>query len=150
MKFKLLFIYITMSMLCNYNDSIAKVDKKNKRLKIIQTAKKYLGNKYQYGGTNSKGFDCSGFVMHVYSKNGIQLPRMSKNQYKRAKKIKRTDLKIADLVFFITYGSQVSHVGIFIGENSFIHSPSTDKKIRIDKLDNSYWKPRIAGFATFL
>ena len=81
MNFRSIFFLILISGLCL--SGLSRPHNKDIRLNIIKTAKKYLGNKYQYGGTDRAGFDCSGFVMHVYQKNGIQLPRMSKNQYKK-------------------------------------------------------------------
>jgi len=115
------------------------------REKIAATSKKYLGIKYNYGGTGTTGFDCSGFVMFVYNKNGIQLPRTAGAQYNFGKKIPVSKAKTGDLVFFNISGNRISHVGIYLGEGTFIHSPSTEKKIRISKIDNSYWKKKFAG-----
>lgn len=122
------------------------------REKIVATAKTLLGAKYRYGGTGGSGFDCSGFVASVYGKNGIILPHSSKAQY-RGEKAKKADLPKAlpgDLVFFSIRGATISHVGIYLGDNSFIHAPSRGKKIMVSRIDESYWKKRFAGAVTYI
>lgn len=121
-----------------------------KRHNILETAKKHLGTKYAYGGSSTGGFDCSGFVMFVFNKNDIQVPRSSSTQYRAAKKISKNKAKPADLVFFTTYKPGPSHVGIYLGNGKFIHSPSTGKSVKISKIETSYWKKRLIGFATFI
>jgi len=117
---------------------------------IIETAKSYLGTKYHYGGLGKKGFDCSGFVHHVYLEHGIAIPRMSHNQFKKGRKIEIGKARPADLVFFSIRGNRISHVGIYLGENEFIHSPSRGKEVQVTSLENSYWKKRFRGAATYI
>lgn len=115
-------------------------------MKIQTYAKSLLGIPYKYGGTTPRtGFDCSGFVMYVHKKNNIKIPRVARDQYKSGKKIARHALQLGDLVFFETYRKGASHVGIYIGDNQFIHSPSRGKDVRIGSLSNSYFKPRYLG-----
>ena len=112
---------------------------------IIKTAKKYLGTKYVFGGTTPKGFDCSGFVQYVFKQNGFTLPRAADEQYKLGQRVKKpAELEPGDLVFFSTYEKGASHCGIYLGKNQFIHV-SSSKGVRVDSLDDSYWKPRWYG-----
>jgi len=106
---------------------------------IINTAMQYLGVPYRYGGTTSSGFDCSGFVMHVFAQNGMSLPHSSRAQYDMGIPVDRADLAPADLVFFTTGGaSRINHVGIYVGDGKFIHA-STNKGITITSLsDDTY------------
>lgn len=112
---------------------------------IIKTAKKYMGTRYRFGGTTPKGFDCSGFVQYVFKQNGFDLPRTADEQYKLGQRVKkRAELVPGDLVFFSTYEKGASHCGVYLGKNQFIHV-SSSKGVRVDSLDDSYWKPRWYG-----
>ena len=118
---------------------------KGKADAIIKTAKKYIGTRYVFGGTTPKGFDCSGFVQYVFKQNGFAIPRTADEQYKLGQRVKkRAELEPGDLVFFSTYEKGASHCGIYLGKNQFIHV-SSSKGVRIDSLDDSYWKPRWYG-----
>lgn len=112
--------------------------------KIIATAKKYIGVPYVWGGMTPSGFDCSGYVQYVFAANGISLPRVTTQQYKVGSSVSKSSLKAGDLVFFNTSGSGVSHVGIYIGSNQFIHS-SSSKGVVISSMSNSYWSARYYG-----
>ncbi len=120
------------------------------RLSIISKAKEYIGVNYRYGRSDEQGFDCSGYVRFVYSKFGIDLPHSSSEQYKQSKHIKTRQALPGDLIFFQTRGKPIGHVGIYLGDNSFIHSPSRGKQVCIESLDSAYYKSRLAGFGTFL
>lgn len=111
---------------------------------ILKTAKQYIGVPYQFGGATPKGFDCSGYLQYVFAKHSIHLPRSADEQYKTGTNVKKSALLAGDLVFFTTYESGASHCGIYIGNGEFIHS-SSSKGIRIDKMDDPYWKPRYIG-----
>ena len=101
-------------------------------LKVVDTAKKYLGLPYLYGGTSpSTGFDCSGFTQYAYQQAGITIPRVSYEQAKSGISVPRSQLRIGDLVAF---NSPVSHVGIYIGNGKFIHSPKTGDVIKTTNL----------------
>lgn len=112
---------------------------------LINNSKKYIGTPYVFGAKSpTKGFDCSGFSQYVFEKTGINLPRTTREQYKMGESISKEDLVKGDLVFFETYRSGPSHLGIYIENNKFIHA-STSKGVTISSLDESYWKSRYIG-----
>ena len=111
---------------------------------IIATAKQYIGVPYVWGGSTPSGFDCSGFVQYVFKAHGVTLPRTSKEQYSVGTYVSKANLKAGDLVFFETEGNGVSHLGIYIGNNQFIHA-STSKGVIISSMSNTYWAPRYYG-----
>ena len=107
---------------------------------IIDNAKRYLGGKYLWGGTNPNGFDCSGYIKYLYEKAGIELPRTAYQQSKVGKLIKRDELKKGDLLFFLTDKTRhipITHVGMYIGNDKFIHAASKAKGIIISSLSKS-------------
>lgn len=124
--------------------------KEKLRESIISTAKNYLGVKYNFGGTATSGFDCSGFVGYVFRQNGIILPRTTRAQFSKGEKISLESAQPGDLVFFNISPGRVTHVGIYLGELKFIHAPSSGKEISISSMDISYWKERFAGAVTYL
>jgi Cell wall-associated hydrolases (invasion-associated proteins) len=107
--------------------------------KIVATAKQYIGTPYVYGGRSASGFDCSGFTGYVYEKNGISIPRTSASQSGVGTKVDKGALQAGDLVFFGCGGSGVNHVGIYVGDGQFIHSPSPGKTVRLESLSSSYY-----------
>lgn len=116
-----------------------------KKAKVALTAKSYNGVPYQWGGTSPSGFDCSGFTHYVFLKNNIIIPRVSADQYNAGVWVDRSQLQIGDLVFFTTYKAGPSHVGIYIGNNKFIHASSGAGKITISDMNNTYYKQRYIG-----
>ena len=114
-------------------------------LKIVLFAKKMLDIPYRFGGNSLFGIDCSGYVKKVYSLIGINLPRSAREQFTEGKSVETEELNIGDLVFFKTYASFPSHVGIYLGNNLFIHASSRSKKVTIDSLDTPYYFKRFIG-----
>lgn len=106
--------------------------------RVIQNAMAYMGTPYVFGGASPGGFDCSGFVMYVFSGAGISLPRTADVQYEVGTPIDKSDLRAGDLVFFSTYTYGASHVGISLGGDRFIHA-SSSKGVTVDTLNRGYW-----------
>jgi len=107
---------------------------------ILKNAKKYLGGKYVWGGTVPKGFDCSGYTQYLYKREGVQLPRTAYEQSKVGQPVSRFQLQKGDLLFFLTDKSRnipVTHVGMYLGDDKFIHAASKRKGIIITSLSKS-------------
>ena len=111
---------------------------------IVAMAKSFIGVPYVFGGTTPSGFDCSGFLQYVFKQYGISIPRLADEQYLLGKSVKTSQLSPGDLVFFSTYLPGASHCGIYVGDGKFLHT-SSSKGVRIDSLDNEYWKPKFLG-----
>lgn len=112
--------------------------------KLESTVEPLIGIKYRYGGSTTKGFDCSGFVRYVFGKLGIDLPRSSRELYKVGQKVSKDELRVGDLVFFNTSGKGVSHVGIYMGDGLFVHS-STSKGVTYTSMNDKYYAKRYVG-----
>lgn len=114
---------------------------------VLQSALSFTGTRYRYGGSSPlTGFDCSGFVGYVFRESaGLKLPRAS---YQMAtvdgRKLTRDELKAGDLVFF-AQRKRVNHVGIYLGDDRFIHAPSTGGRVRTDVLTDNYWRKRFVN-----
>ena len=106
-----------------------------------------IGINYRFGGTNpDTGLDCSGFVQLVFKEAiGILLPRTAREQSEVGAVIDQHDLKAGDLVFFNTMRHAFSHVGIYLGDNRFMHAPRTGAEVRIEDMRQSYWLQRYNG-----
>ena len=127
-------------------------DRANLRNEIVKTAKQYIGVPYRWGGESPRtGFDCSGLTMVVYRLNGLDLPRSSRQQWRAGTAVSRNQLAEGDLVFFATSGgSTVSHVGIYAGNNEFVHAPRRGQKIKVSSLSGRYYKARYVGARSYL
>ena len=114
---------------------------------VVVGALNMIGVRYRWGGnTPDSGLDCSGFVRYVFQDTlGMTLPRRAEEMSRVGEKVRVSELKPGDLVFFNTMRRSFSHVGIYIGDNKFVHSPSTGSTIRVDDMDDSYWEKRYTG-----
>jgi len=116
---------------------------------LVMSAMNFLGVPYRRGGnTEESGFDCSGFTRHVFENSiGLVLPRRADEQATTAGllAINRAELKPGDLVFFNTMKRTFSHVGIYVGDDKFIHSPRSGSEVRIEDMRESYWSRRFTG-----
>lgn len=115
-----------------------------KRLELISFAESYLGTPYCYGGQDKECTDCSGFVVQVFGMAGIKLPRTAALQYEFGIQIGDYDMLPGDLVFFIRE-SKIGHVGIYVGNNLFIHA-SSNKGVVITNLEDDFYRTTFAGF----
>jgi len=122
------------------------------RNEIVSVAKSFIGMPYSWGGSSpDEGFDCSGLTTAVYQLIGLNLPHSSKKQYRLGTPVKKGQLLKGDLVFFATSSARkISHVGIYIGDNKFIHAPGMNKQIRMDSLANTYFIECYAGARAYL
>ncbi|WP_460902283.1 C40 family peptidase [Paraburkholderia jirisanensis] len=114
---------------------------------VVVGALNMIGVRYRWGGTSpDSGLDCSGFVRYVFQDTlGMALPRRAEEMSRVGEKVRVSELKPGDLVFFNTMRRTFSHVGIYIGDNKFVHSPSTGSTIRVDDMDDKYWEKRFTG-----
>jgi cell wall-associated NlpC family hydrolase len=113
---------------------------------VVGTALSYQGTRYSYGGFSSRGFDCSGFVKYVYQRHGLNLPHNAAGQYGYGKPVSKGELQPGDLVFFRTGRSRgINHVGIYIGNGRFVHASSAGGRVKIDSLNEGYYKARFVG-----
>lgn len=111
---------------------------------VLEQAADLRGTPYCYAGNTPDCFDCSGFLQYCFLSAGISIPRTTSELYKLGTPVDLDDLETADLVFFATSPNKVSHVGLYLGHNSFIHS-STSSGVIISELSDPYWKPRYLG-----
>lgn len=122
----------------------------HKSEKLVQIASSMLGKPYKYGGISpGTGFDCSGLVYYSHKQLGKSLPRTSSLQYRASHPVSRKNLKRGDLLFFRIYRRKISHVGIYLGDNRFIHAPSSGKQVSIAELDSPYWSKRFVRGGRF-
>ncbi|MEI6847588.1 MAG: C40 family peptidase [Chlorobiaceae bacterium] len=113
--------------------------------KFFTNVVQYFGTRYRSGGQTPAGFDCSGFVRFMFDKAfNMELPRSSREMAGIGNKVNKNDLRPGDLVFFQTKGQRINHVGIFIGNDTFVHS-SLSKGITEDQLKQKYFQKRFAG-----
>ncbi len=122
------------------------------RERLASTALGYLEYPYVWGGSSpEEGFDCSGLAMAVYQLNGLPLPRALAEQYEAGKRVPRNAMKKGDLVFFsMNKTSRVSHVGIIVGPDRFVHAPGRYRAIRPDSLSDPYFRDRILAIKSYL
>ena len=116
---------------------------------LVLSAMNFLGVPYRRGGSSpEQGFDCSGFTRHIFERSvGLVLPRRADQQANEAglRDVKKDELKPGDLVFFNTMRRAFSHVGIYVGEGKFIHSPRSGGQVRVEDMREAYWAKRFNG-----
>lgn len=113
---------------------------------VVHTALGLRGVPYRNGGSDPKGFDCSGFVQYVYAQHGVPLPRETREQAAHGREVRLAAIAPGDLIFFATTASkEASHVGVAIGGDEFIHAPSSRGVVRVEKFSAPYWARRIVA-----
>ncbi|MBS0590245.1 MAG: C40 family peptidase [Proteobacteria bacterium] len=134
------------AIVASMEDVVDRAIYKTPRKRIADFALSLRDIRYRRAGRDpSTGFDCSGFTHYVYNKTfGVELPYDAPSQYRDGEKIAREEMKVGDLVFFQVRG-HITHVGMYMGEGRFIHSPAPGKRVRVDELANAYWAKRWAG-----
>ena len=113
--------------------------------RLLRVAQKMLSVPYRFGGTTLWGLDCSGFVQKAFAFLNRDLPRSAREQYEEGAAVEKANLSPGDLVFFRTYAKYPSHVGIYLGNNRFVHASAREKKVTIDNLETPYYVKRYIG-----
>jgi cell wall-associated NlpC family hydrolase len=113
--------------------------------RLLRVARGMLAVPYRFGGTTLWGLDCSGFVQKAFAFLDLGLPRTAREQFRKGAEVAKADLSAGDLVFFRTYAEYPSHVGIYLGDNRFIHASAHDRKVTIESLDTPYYVKRYLG-----
>lgn len=150
---KTLFLLILLALLSacgstpRHAGSSSSANVEEKMNDLVMYAVSLADTPYRYGGNSpDNGFDCSGFVGHVFQHSlGITLPRTSRDLSRVGKLIRSYQLRPGDLVFFNTMDRAYSHVGIFIGDGKFVHSPKTGSSIRVERMNEQYWASHYNG-----
>ena len=113
--------------------------------RLLRVARGMLAVPYRFGGTTLWGLDCSGFVQKTFAFLDLDLPRSAREQFREGAKVAKADLSPGDLVFFRTYAKYPSHVGIYLGDNRFVHASSRERKVTVESLDTPYYVKRYIG-----
>lgn len=146
MTIRYVFIFCSVLLLaaCGSINVVSGTPGNKKSNDIVLYSLGLVGTNYRFGGKNpEQGFDCSGMVSYVYQQAaGINLSGSAANIARQGKPVVKSDMRPGDLVFFNTMNRAFSHVGIYIGDGRFVNAPSTNGKVRIDRLDNRYYAQR--------
>ena len=110
---------------------------------VVDTAKRMIGVPYRYGGATPNGFDCSGLVQYSYRAAGVKLPRTSAEQYRSARPVTIREARPGDLLFF-RYDRRISHVAIYLGDDRFVHAPSSGKRVSVASLRDPHYQQHFA------
>jgi len=105
----------------------------------VAIALRQVGTAYRYGGASPTGFDCSGLVQYSYLEAGMAVPRTTSQLWHSAGTVPYDDLRVGDLLFF-RFDGKMSHVGIYVGDDKFVHAPSTGRRVTVDSLDAAYYR----------
>jgi len=119
---------------------------KTDNIKMLKSkAYGFLGTRYRFGGSSTRGIDCSSFVQHVFREMDVSLPRTAREQFEIGNEVSPGDLQKGDLVFFRTYAHYPSHVGIYLGGSKMIHASSRDRRVVISTMNTPYYRARFLG-----
>lgn len=109
-------------------------------LRAARYALQVVGAPYRYGGNTPRGFDCSGLVQYSYARAGAVIPRTTREQRRHSHAVNRKHLRPGDLLFFDQLGKRGSHVGLYLGDQRFVHAPASGKVVHVSTLANPYWQ----------
>jgi len=112
---------------------------------LVGTALGLRGVPYHNGGSDARGFDCSGFTQYVFAHHGMALPRETRDQFRVGTRVEPDAVRPGDLLFFSVDGRGPSHVGIAVGGDQFVHAPTSNGSVRVDRLSARYWMARYLG-----
>ncbi len=113
---------------------------------MAMVAKEMVGVRYRYGGSSpSSGFDCSGLIYYSYKRIGLRSPRTTRDFYRHARPVDRSELRTGDILFFKLDGKKVSHAAIYLGNGRMVHAPSTGKRVSYASLRSRFWRSRFIG-----
>lgn len=113
--------------------------------RIARLARRMVGTPYRYGGTDpAQGFDCSGLVYYTHSAVGVSVPRVSRDQYRRARKVPLSQARPGDIIFF-SDAAKLSHIAIYLGDGRFVHAPSSGKTVSEADLNSDYYQEHLVG-----
>lgn len=137
----------TSSAFCGEGDEAVSYDSSRRAAELAMHAMSVVDAEYRYGGNSPQtGIDCSGLVRYVYKKAwGAELPRTAAAISEVSESIGTDELRPGDLVFYNTQRRQFSHVGIYLGDNKFVHAPSKGNRVRVDNMNSRYWQVRFDG-----
>jgi murein DD-endopeptidase len=116
---------------------------------VVRTARQQIGVPYRYGGTTPRGFDCSGLVHYAYQRAGIKVPRTTAGLLRRAHRVRLSQLRPGDVLFFRVAPPKISHVGLYVGKGRFVHAPSSGEQVSYASLNNQYWRHHIVTAGRF-
>jgi len=147
MRYALLLFFLLLTACSTTKDYVRDTNSPASVTELTTYARTLIGTPYKYGGSSPKtGFDCSGFVDHVFQRAaGVSLPHNSQQISRHGSPIKSSQLREGDLVFYNTNHDSYSHVGIYLGNSQFIHAPSSGGKVRIENMTLDYWKKHYNG-----
>ena len=123
-------------------EALGKWNNPEERSLFVRVAKTFLGAPYRLGGSTLKGIDCSAFVKKIYQVFSVDLPRTAREQFRIGKKVEKDKLEEGDLVFFKTRRANNTHVGVYIGNNEFVHASSRNREVKVDNLNTPYFNQR--------
>ena len=124
------------------SNSLGKWSNTEERNLFVRVVKNFMGVPYRLGGSTLKGIDCSAFVKKIYEIFNVQLPRTAREQFLFGRKVEKNELEKGDLVFFKTRRANNTHVGIYVGDNQFIHASSRNQEVKVDNLHTPYFDQR--------
>lgn len=116
---------------------------------VLEAAESRIGAPYRYGGSGPEAFDCSGLVAYAHRQAGITVPRTAAEQFSKANPVERRELRPGDLVFFRLSGRDVGHVGIYAGDDRFVHAPQSGGHVRLASLEDEWYRQRFVGGGRF-